>query len=506
MINKVIALAKAELTQRVRQPALWQLLFVTILLATLFLPSTNSSYIVLGGDTKAALPTASVSGTISALLLSFIFLLVGPFMARGGVYEDRETKVMELIISSDLKPALYLLGKWLTAFTLLLLVAVLSQLTVMVAFLWRGEGPLLFSAFINPLLYSSCIVAFLSSTLAIVWDIYHLYSRRGVAILYLIFSLLFISIGMIAKAPEPTGLGDYINQLQTEEDVVGLSLGFIARTPQQQPVTLPGWAIDQKVITRQLIWVAVSLLLGVLVLLSWREEVGFRPQLATKKEKGGHNEVVPISPVVRPMPPVTANPTLFSLISAELLASWPRSRWFTITTAMLWIVPFLIPFVVVQNYLIPIALLLNIVIVAELPVRENQHGVEGLLFSLPHTKKQYRLWKGGTGMLATLLINGGILLSALWHAPTTTAPTLLASQWLTVGWLLLAGYKRNNSLLGLLSLTVFWYLACWNPLPRWFDYGGVHGGSADVALLYALLGLLCFVIVGVLHRRLVINE
>lgn len=132
-----LAVALADFRERSRSSTL---LVVPVLVAYLGKVVAVDSTLVLDGE-FTGVPTAAWYGGMVAGLATTVLLLFGFPLVSGSLLRDRESNVAELVATSPLSNASYLVGKWLSNLAVLTVATAVLAASTAVAFALQGTGP-----------------------------------------------------------------------------------------------------------------------------------------------------------------------------------------------------------------------------------------------------------------------------------------------------------------------------------------------------------------------------
>ncbi|WP_135827869.1 ABC transporter permease [Halorussus halobius] len=132
-----LAVALADFRERSRSSTL---LAVPVLIASLAKVVAIDSTLVLDGE-FTGVPTAAWYGGMVAGLATTVLLVFGYPLVNGSLLRDREANVAELVATSPLSNASYLVGKWLSNLAVLTVATAVLAASTAVAFALQGTGP-----------------------------------------------------------------------------------------------------------------------------------------------------------------------------------------------------------------------------------------------------------------------------------------------------------------------------------------------------------------------------
>ncbi|GAB2875144.1 ABC transporter permease [Pseudoduganella ginsengisoli] len=138
-IQRLTALLRADVLQRLRAPRVWALLAVLSGAAWFCFPPASSTYMILGvgGIYRGQYGSAWI-GMALAMLCIWLSLL-GFYAVRGSLARDIDTRVWQLLAATPMPRAVYLLGKWCGNLLVLLIVLAGATVAGLAAQLVRSE-------------------------------------------------------------------------------------------------------------------------------------------------------------------------------------------------------------------------------------------------------------------------------------------------------------------------------------------------------------------------------
>jgi hypothetical protein len=487
----IMAVAIADLKQRLREPRLFQGIVFFVLMATVMIPSKSASYATLSSPKFVAESTSGMVGTTIAVLVALMLLVFGPFLTHGAILRDRISTTGEILAGTLLKPWQYLSGKFISNLVLLSLIAMVVQGTVALTFPLRGVGPLTIVDFLAPLLLVCGVSAIVAAAVGVLWETLRFSQRPWSGLVYIVLALLVTLGGAIGTVWfDPSGLGAYTRQLSAIFPAFSeFSFGFVPRVPRQLSVVLPGIVVTQTFLLQRSLWLLLTGGILLLCTLLWREEPSAgkaRPQRVTATAIT-QPAIVPLT-MISPLPAGPIQPSLVRMSLAELRISLPRSRWFLACIVGVWLGAFGLPLAWVRQFVTPVALLLLLPLLAPLAAREAIYDVTALIYSLPKVEPNYILWKSLAGSILMLGVIGGLCIRFAVQAPSA-AFSLFAGGMLSLGWLIFLAHLRSRTQAGTISLGLLWYIVSWNTVPAWLDYAGIHSTPADWAMSCVHLGI-----------------
>lgn len=163
----IFAMLKADFLERTRRTA-----FLLTLCLVLYMGiEVNLGEILIKLDSYRGIYNSAWVGSLMALVITFFLGLIGFYLVKDTIRRDERSGVGQIIASTPLTRVQYLLGKWLSNFTLLAsLVALLAVLAVLMQFFHQEEAQLHTWALLAPLLFIALPMMALVAALAVFFE------------------------------------------------------------------------------------------------------------------------------------------------------------------------------------------------------------------------------------------------------------------------------------------------------------------------------------------------
>ncbi|MBN2007080.1 MAG: ABC-2 transporter permease [Anaerolineae bacterium] len=486
-MHALFHLALADFRERVRRFS-----FLAIVALAVFL----SYQVITGffqlrlGNYRGVLNAAWI-GALMALTLSFFLSLIGFYITRGNVQQDRQTGVGQILAATPLSKLAYVLGKFASNVAVLLIVIGVLALAALAMLLIHGEDKTLdLAQLLLPFVVFSVPSAMATAALAVFFECTPIL-RRSIGNIIYFFLWFFIAT--------PIG-GDLLGFGAVEQGMTvalqaqgaayqgGIVLGAGA-SGELQPFLWTGfdWAT---VAGTRLVYVAGALLLAGLAALPfdrfapaqsrirrnfavrrfalkrWLTPIGAR--LQTLMRKTNSTPSAPGAPhTAQTLTPVTASGKplrLFvTLVAAELklLLKGRAFLWYAVA-AGLFLACLLSPLETVRGALLPLVWLWPLLLWSEMGVRETRDRVDQLLFSAPSPLWRQLPATWAAGVLLALLLGGGALIRFL--AEPAWLPGFIAGALFIPSLALLLGIVTGTERPAQILLLIWWYLGPLNGL------------------------------------------
>lgn len=475
-MSAIYHLALADFRERVRR---FGFLLVVTLAVFLGYQVINGFFELRLGSYRGLLNAAWI-GTLMALTLSFFLSLVGFYIVRGNVQQDRQTGVGQILAATPLSKQAYVLGKFTSNAAVLMLVIAVLALSALAMLLIHGEDKTLnFYQLWMPFLVFSLPVALFVAAIAVFFECTPFLrgSPGNVVYFFLWFFIITpISGDLLAFSIIEQGMTIAL-QSQGATYAGGIVLGAGGSAIEMQTFIWEGfdWGM---VAGSRLVYVLAALFIAGAAALPFerfdttvgRKSSAWLAGLSLPEFPNPFRRV----PVVvgrsdlqsSQLSPVQLSPNFFSLfatlVAAELklLLKGRSPFWYVVAVGL--IAACLLSPLETVRVLLPIAWLWPLLLWSEMGVRARRYGVEALLLSSPTSLRMQLPAAWAAGTLLALMLGSGALLrfaSAPHFLPGFFAGALFFPAFaLFLG--MLTGTERPFQILALIG----WYLGPLNGL------------------------------------------
>lgn len=422
-------------------------------------------------------------GTMTVLVTNFLLGLFGFYLVSDCIKRDSHTGVGQIIATTPVRRATYLVGKWLSNFVVLsMLVLILAAAAVIMVLLQR-EAALDLEALLMPFLAVALPYMALIAALAVAFETVPW--LRG-AVGNVIYFFVWLSIIMVAFMPwkeqlvfkDPLGINFFRASLYAGAQVAfpndmigGMGVGVNFPGIQYKVFNWPGLDWTPGIIIGQWSWVLIALGLILLSALWFARfdpsKEGLRRSRGKPKEaqqgepaepqrKAPHIALPSLSPLVSRL--AQLNPFLGVLFAELRLLLNGRRWWWWLVTLGLNIALLVSPFAITKEYLLPIAWLWLLPVLSVMGNRERKNNTSQMVFSSPRPLLRQLPAAWLAGVLATLLftlaaavaflLNSDLPGLAGWVGAVIFVPTLA----------LALGVTSSGSRLFEVVYVIWWYL------------------------------------------------
>jgi len=399
-LHCLLAIARADLTMRLRSPRFWVVLGLLLLGTLSFFPSPDQGYLTasVNGHYRANYSSAWI-GMIVALMISALLSVAGFYVIRGTVTRDIDTRVWQLLVVTTMTRRTYLLAKWCAHLAVLLLMSAVC-LAAGLAMQWvRAEDRTLdLFEVIKPLLVITLPMLALTAACAIWFDLLPPLRRTLGNVVFFILWVMSLSLGAAftdhdqshvdsAFMSDPGGIVLFVRDLNRTvapqlpgRKVDGFCLGCGGHIGKQgDRFTWQHWQPRLIDLPARFMWFALALLAvaAAAPLLDW---AGARAAPLAGQDGGLTPRNRPLRLVTRALAPLQAS-LLGRLVSAEILLTLRQRRvlWWIVACGACLMQVLAPPPVAALG--IVLSWLLWLDILAHAALRDKETGTESLVFT-----------------------------------------------------------------------------------------------------------------------------
>jgi len=219
---KMYHLARADFLERVRRNSFLLVMIATVYAGYLSVPALSAPYnTFVVGDSRGYYNSAWI-GTIFGMVVTTLLSLIGFYLIKNVINRDRSTRVGQIIATTPIRKLEYVIGKWLSNISVLLLILGVLTLIALVMQLIRDEGPNLnLWALLAPMWFSSIPILAIVSALGVLFEsIPFLSQGLGNVIYFFVWGFGFVGTGMVFISDVPVDpYNDLIGMSRTMADI-----------------------------------------------------------------------------------------------------------------------------------------------------------------------------------------------------------------------------------------------------------------------------------------------
>lgn len=447
-MNVLYHLALADFFERTRRSSFLLILAAVIVMGVLV---NNGTLLVDMGTLESTRMGIRYRGEFNSAWIGMMTVLVtnlflgmfGFYLVSDCIKRDIRTGVGQIIATTPLRRATYLLGKWLSNFAVLAGLVLILAVAALIMVLFQSETALDLGALLMPFFAIALSNMALTAALAVFFEtVPWLRGALGNVVYFFLWMLLNPTLAlagsMFRSIPDPAGNNIFAASLVAAANAafpgenlrgisVGMAPGFTRKVfPWSGLEWTPGIVAGQ--------WVWAVLGLG-LVLLSAVWFARFDPsreglihaRRKTEEAEGG----TPASPRIK-LPRLTlpslsplvsklaqVNPFLGVLFAELRLLLNDRRWWWWAITVGLNIIILTSPLEITRTFLLPIAWLWPLTIWSEMGNRERKHNTAQMVFasSRPVLRQLPAAWLAGILATVLLVIAGAVFFLSIGDLP-----------------------------------------------------------------------------------------
>jgi ABC-type transport system involved in multi-copper enzyme maturation permease subunit len=480
-MNTVAHIALADFRERVRR---FNFLVVVALAVFLGYQVIDGAFQLRLGAYRGILNAAWI-GTMMSLTVSFFLSLVGFYVVRGNVQQDRQTGVGQILAATPLSKVAYVTGKFVSnAAVLLIVVGVLALAALAMLLLHGDDRTLAVYHLLMPFLVFSLPVVLLTAAIAVFFECTPVLRESTGNVIYFFFWLvLIIGIGgsLLAFDAVEQSMAVALHAQGTDYRG-GIALGPVDSDAMQTFVwTGFEWA---PLVRERLIYVGAAVLLVALAAAPFerfdparaqirgpgasrvsaqqritRVAKRFRPasrhvdssRAVEVTDRTGYSALTPVSASANPLQLFAA------LVMAEvkLLLKGRPLLWYAVLVGLL-LACLLSPLETVRRWLLPLVWLWPVLVWSEMGVRETRHRVDPVLFSAPSPLRRQLPAAWTAGVVLAVVVGSGALLRFI--GEPALLPGFVAGALFIPSLALLLGVAGQSERPLQILLLIWWYL------------------------------------------------
>ena len=486
-------LARADFLERVRRYSFLVMLGLVVFLG--YQTAIGNMALELG-QYRGEFNSAWV-GAMMSLIATFFLGWFGFYLVKGSVARDRETGVGQIMATTPLSRPLYLLGKWLSNFAVLMaMVAVLALAGIVIQFLQGESTQISLGVFLAPFFFLAMPLMALVAAVAVLFETVSFLQGGFGNILFFFAFILFLPLFMendtLSKYPafEPMGLGLLSSEMGKAVSVIhpdysgDFTLGG-GMTKATQVYTWMGihWTPDFIFARFSLIALAVALIFVATIFFDRFDPSRSKPRRTKSTASLPKPEVASISPTLSQpahLTPLTAsknNFTFLRVLISELKLLLKGQRWWWYAIAIgLFIASLANTPENVRTFVLPIAWLWPILIWSGLGNREIQHNAQQMVFSsaAPLWRQLPATWLAG--FIVTVITGSGVAIKLLSAGDNAGLLAWFSAAFFIPSFALASGVLSNSHKLFEIVYVTLWYLGPLNKIYS-VDYLGANSSG-----------------------------
>jgi hypothetical protein len=510
VVRVIYHLARADFYERVRRYSFLVMLGLIVFLG--YQVAIGNMTLTLG-QYRGEFNSAWV-GALMSLNATFMIGWFGFYLVKGSLARDRETGVGQIMATTPLNRPLYLVGKWLSNFTVLMALVTTLALAGIIIQLWQGESTRIdLLAYLAPFLFIVLPLMALVAAIAVLFEAIPFLQGGLGNIVYFILFIMSIPMTLEGLSPqyavfEPTGIGLLDSHMRKAVLAAypdyngGFSLGPAEAIAKTFTWTGLDWTLDL-ILGRGVLIVLAILLVMVGALFFDR----FDPSRARPKriKAGSMGAALEASAAVsKALPSVHLTPlnatanraNFFSILNAELkiLLNGQRWWWYTIAGGLI-LAGALSPATSTRQIALPLAWAWPVLIWSATGNREIRYNAQQMVFSAanPVGKQLPAQWLAG--FILSLGMGSGALLSLILAGDATGLLAWFSGALFIPSLALACGVWSRTSKLFEIIYIVILYIGPLNRVPE-LDFSGANSSGRPEFFIPLSIALIAFAIFG----------
>lgn len=504
-MNGLYHLVRADFLERTRRHGFLVMLCLVLYLGYL----VNSGQITLRLETYRGVYNSAWVGSMMTLVVNFLLGWFGFYFVKNSIARDYETGVGQIIATTPVSRAKYMLGKWLSNFLVLaVMVLILMLAAIVMQLIQREDAQIHLWALVAPFLFVALPFMALVAAFAILFEsIRWLRGSFGNIVYFFFFigglSAVAILLGVNSPLLDWLGFGIFKNSMAVAAKAMypayqgGLTLSLVPASADIQPFSWAGVAWTFPVVLTRLLLIVWSLGLILLSVFFFDGFDSTQTKLSLRRKPASISpEVAPaIEPTptpkiqLTPLTPSRAHSRFGRIFLAELQLLLKGQPWWWWYFAALGFIAasFLSPLEQLRETVLPFSLLLPTLLWSELGNREARLNTRQMVFSAPHPLWSQLSAAWLAGLTVAALMAAGSAFTFIMDGAISNLTSLLVGVIFIPSLALSLGVWTGGSKAFEVVYVLFWYIGLLNKVPE-LDYVGLH--TPDYWLVYLALTLI----------------
>lgn len=441
-LRSIYHLMRADYLERTRRYAFLVTLISVVFMAYAYVPARNAGYITLSVDGARGVYNSAWVGSLVAILVGITIPALGFFVVKNSVTRDTETGVGQIIATTPIKRAAYIIGKWLSNLSVLMVMIAIVALSMVILQLVLGEDRHInLITLLSPLVWVVLPTVTLVAAIAILFEtIGWLSGGFGNIVYFLVCTVVTMASFLpVMMGKSGSAFGDIFGVSRPLSamlkataavfpnlDTGNTSIGPIPTSLAGTSLQTFAWAGVQWTpleIVARLRWIGVAFILVLLATLFFTRFDTNRMRVRKAKARPAHviplpseNDAMEKNSVMHltPLSPEMMRFSFWRLLMAELrLMRKSISKLWLLVAMILFAAGLFVTPEVARVYILPITWLWPILIWSALGVREAQFHTGGLVYSAAYPLRRQLPATWLAGVVVTALTGGGAAINFL---------------------------------------------------------------------------------------------
>ncbi|MEP0266317.1 hypothetical protein [Dokdonia sp.] len=387
-MNLLITIIKSDYLQRTRSYAFLITLCASLAIAYTFVPATDAGYSTIRISDYVGVYNSVWFGYVTAIMTSIFLSLIGFYLVNSGIKTDYDTKVGQIIATTNIKNFTYLIAKALSNFLVLLTIFLMvGIMSVTLFFVYNAGYPFEPLQFIKPYALITIPALFVISIVAVLFEVFLLkYSTLQNIGYFFLFSILMVynpktesdySLDVFGSKIIMHQLEERVREITNSEEEMAMNIGFsIGNHHETKTFEFTGIEFPTSFIVSRLLWMALGIVLLFLSAPLFHrfnlKEKPFKKNKAVINLQSNSVKTIRISRLPSPL----VNFSVFPLIKAECLLLFRNSKkWLWIVTIIGVVLLAVLPIKVTHQIVLPVLWFLQVSRLSSLTTKESMYNV-----------------------------------------------------------------------------------------------------------------------------------
>lgn len=515
--GRIAATVRADFVIRFRRASTAVVFLILSSFAYMWIPDPSTGRALLQIDGRRALLNSAAIGMATATLAAIFIGLFGFYVISNAIRTDVASRCGFVIASTSVRRTEYVFGKFLGNFVFLAVFTGGFMVTSMAMLLVRGEARLEPLVFISQYLLIVPSALIFVSAAAILFESVPFLSGRFGDVAYFFFWVFSLSLAAmasktasfsIANVFDVSGLGYLFSAMKGLGHSDSVSIGASTFDATKPPYVFDGLPISFGVLAMRLVSLAGPAALIVLAAVFFHR---FDPARVRVSGPKGHTGWIArfnalVKPIARLLYAITSTrSSSTSLVRAALedarltLAAFPL---FVLAVIGVAIASLAAPTQSLTEGVLPVIFVVAAVVIADIASRERRSGTSALVFSTPHVRQQFVLWKFLAAAIVSLFLFGLPIARVAMSRPSIV-PALVTGVFFVVALATFLATVSGTPKTFLIVFLSFWYVAMNDKgVSPGLDYAGLHGiATPQTVATYAAVGIVSLIAAHLWHLR-----
>ncbi len=521
--RRLTASVSADLRVRFRRTSTAVTFTVMCLLCYLIVPDPATGRALMTIDGSRVSYSSAAVAMSTAVLSAMLVGLIGFYLVSNSVMRDARARTGLIIASTRISNLEYLVSKLIGNAAFLLTLGCGLLLSTMVMYLLRGEGPLEPAVFLRYYALILIPAALSTATVALVFESLPWLAGRLGDVLYFFLWMCLLTVPVLVGARGDPGaaqvaacfdgpaLSLVFQQVRSGTGSDRFTIGQTPFDPQKAPVKFQRVKIESSDLLPRFVSGLWPLPLLLLVSLRFHrfDPARLRGTQAQARRgwlSGLNGLLKPLSPVLGRILPEnrqrsSARPSFVHSVRTDVFLVFATYPLVALMAATASVTALFLNLGSLSRGLLPVAFLVLIPVLSDIPCRERQQVCLPLVFAVPGLKSRFFLWKLSVSMVVALCFTS-VPLARLLIAEPVAGISLAVGVVFFAAWATGLGLLSGTPKAFVIAALLFWYLVVSDQgRTAGLDFAGWFGTATNpVRLSYVALSAGLIAVTQILFR------